>query len=559
MASGNSVSHLIVRQGATYPYLHVQEQVCWSVGREGRLRSRRNQLCGTQDLPTTAFCAMPGDVLEAAPHLRSKAIRASHSLRHGTFRILETGKHVNFVLVPEDFTPESGTLVSEVLRAHGLSEPEIAFYFHKGGQIGDGSTVVHERMRAVLDGISDACAQTKSLYLLRQPFTGNVLSEMVCESAAKTGAAAEICPVMGLFHLGCLTTVDRSLPPDPRPSLQLPEWGGRTYLEQMAAHKRSLETPGGQAEEKPHGSKSLPPEVACLKATWDAQRVLVMETIMRPEATAASAKEVSSTIDVSCSMTDWEEKMSSEDPEGRCKDCAELAMLDRVTHAVVFAGSFPGHPINEDGSVGDYSETGCHPHLGRGCIPDVSQSCATQLLFADMLNKHYPTGIIAAGGTKPLFKASLECLKSGRPLFCFRGTGGSSDTIATLIDFGKIKKGSLDRPPATTHQLEQFILQHLSASSCSWPFEWLWRDARAMARNFPEHFNPAAALVIEVGEASGGDADVSGTHFSALAGDSVDALQDQITQVMHIHIHIHMHMHIHMHTGPDHPGDGVGL
>ena len=39
-------------------------------------------------------------------------------------------------------------------------------------------------------------------------------------------------------------------------------------------------------------------------------------------------------------------------------------------------------------------------------------------------------------------------------------------------------------------------------------------------------FNPAAALVIEVGETAGGSDDVSLTHFSAVAGDSVDMLQD---------------------------------
>ena len=72
--------------------------------------------------------------------------------------------------------------------------------------------MTENRIHAVLDGIADACAQTKSLFLLRQPFKGNVLAELVCDSARKRGN----CPVLGLFHPGTLSFIDESKPPDTR-------------------------------------------------------------------------------------------------------------------------------------------------------------------------------------------------------------------------------------------------------------------------------------------------------------------------------------------------------
>ncbi len=156
---------------------------------------------------TTAFAE---DGLQEG--LRTKAVSASHTLRHGTFRITETNKLVNFVLVPEDFDPESGDVVGDALAALGLTRPDIAFYFHKGGKLSE-QRVVDQRVSAVMDGISAACAQTHSIYMIRQPYEGNRLAEIVCKSAA---AAGEDCPILGLFHLGNLTRIDESRDADVR-------------------------------------------------------------------------------------------------------------------------------------------------------------------------------------------------------------------------------------------------------------------------------------------------------------------------------------------------------
>ena len=126
-------------------------------------------------------------------------------------------------------------------------------------------------------------------------------------------------------------------------------------------------------------------------------------------------------------------------------------------------------------------------------------SSSTQKAFADAVVEQLPTGIISAGGTKPLFDSCIDCLRLGRPVFCFRGTGGSTETIAKLIDFGNLKKGRHGRPGASPKQLENFIAREFTAESQL----LYWREAKALACNFPEHFNPSAALVIEVGAPDG--------------------------------------------------------
>lgn len=475
-----------------------------------------------------------------AEGLRTKAVGVAHTLRYGTFRMTETNKLLDFVLVPEDFSPESGDPVGEVLKALGLTKPDIAFDFHKGGKLADGVPVVDQRVRAVMDGISAACAQTHSIYMLRAPYAGNRLAEIVCKSAQQQGPD---CPVVGFFHLGTLTRIDPSREEDKRDEEFCQKLASRhQYLKKKAQNQET----GGGAElgpepEDPYealdecykqGQPGLP-----IKECWDAQRVMVYDSVLHPNATAGSVKEVGTTIDVSCQPTMVEELLAKARAAGdrfpnSSKDY-HIAMLDKVTHAVVFADQdFPGKKKakgEEEGQI----------------VPNVTQGCDTQNNFADMLQDQLPTGVIAAGGTRPLFDSCVECLKAGRPIFCFRGTGGSSSTIAKLIDFGKLKKGQpagaglQSRPPAGKKKLEEFIAREFSPDA---PVTGdardfgptvqrnILRDARALACNFPEHFNPASALVIEVGAPEGKEFAL--TKFSPEAGDSVDILQDQITKVM---------------------------
>ena len=463
-------------------------------------------------MPSTAEGPMGEDSLQEG--LRTKAVTSSFSLRHGTFRITETNKLLNFVLVPEDFEPESGDVVSEALAALGLTKPDIAFYFHKGGKLAE-QRVVDQRVSAVMDGISAACAQTNSIYMLRQPYEGNRLAEIVCKSAAQAG---DDCPILGLFHLGTLTRIDESRDADVRDDAFFEKLSAFTEYQsdkkkgKEAGEAGEPEVDIGPEPEDPwpsvgyeEGQTGLP-----IFRKWDAQRVLVGDTVMNPTATASSLKEVGITIDVSCRQTAVEQAMLEATGNGT----TGLAMLDRVTHAIVFADKiFP----TAKGSKG----------LTEGeLLPDATQSSPTQFAFASAVAEQCPTGIIAAGGSKPLFDSCIECLRLGRPVFCFRGTGGATETIAKLIDFGVLKKGRHGKPPAKPKQLENFIAREFTAEKKLLH----WREARALACNFPEHFNPSAALVIEVGAPEGSR--FSLTNFSPEAGDSVDLLQDQITKVM---------------------------
>ena len=54
--------------------------------------------------------------------------------------------------------------------------------------------------------------------------------------------------------------------------------------------------------------------------------------------------------------------------------------------------------------------------------------------YCDLFLEHYATSVIACGGTNPIFNVSLNCIKSNRSLFTFRGTSGSANVLARLYD-----------------------------------------------------------------------------------------------------------------------------
>lgn len=80
-----------------------------------------------------------------------------------------------------------------------------------------------------------------------------------------------------------------------------------------------------------------------------------------------------------------------------------------------------------------------------------------QVRFRD----EYKAGILAAGGTKPLFRQATNCLRTSLPLFIFEGTGGTTDDIAKILHFqdaildaeleGTEEWYSLEVPSALSH------------------------------------------------------------------------------------------------------------
>ncbi len=477
----------------------------------------------------------------AAPAVQPKSFASLRTLRHGTFRV-DKSKLVNFVLVPDGYRPEKGTIVSEVLSALGVAEPDLAFLFHKGKDVpctatlpctttqdvlatveSDAKTphfnasasssasgqdeVVCNRVQTVLDGIADACAQTNSIFLLRQPFQGNKLSEMVCKAARNQGD----CPVVGLFHLGNFSRIDPTRPADPRDESSIKLI--KEMEDRKPANKDHFPEPEVElfstADGMTWGEKLLYSNFDSGRG-WDLQRVSVRSSILNEGgATATSAKEVSNFIDVSCKLTRVE-RMGVEIMK---RSGSKLPLLREVTHVVIFGDEPPDHP---DGSH----------------CPDFTQSSQAQVAFCEEFQKEYPVGIIAAGGTLPLLRSAIDCLKSGKPLFCFSGTRGSSDVIAKLIEFGKLKK-QVESGAKADEDLQTFINHKLKAGvEHGWTSSMMpkaWKMGMVMAQNFPESFHEESSLLIDV---SAQGAAISLTKYSDSAGASVDRLQDQITRVM---------------------------
>ena len=85
----------------------------------------------------------------------------------------------------------------------------------------------------------------------------------------------------------------------------------------------------------------------------------------------------------STEMSGYEEAWMS--TFGDHTDIITAGLLTKVTHALVF-------------------ETG-----------------AKRSEFTNSFLAAYPTGVIVAGGTHPIYKRCIECFKTGRPVFIFEG------------------------------------------------------------------------------------------------------------------------------------------
>ena len=58
-----------------------------------------------EEAASIATSATPTSSPELPDYVRPKPVAATHTLRHGTFRVTESNKLVNFVLVPEGLKP----------------------------------------------------------------------------------------------------------------------------------------------------------------------------------------------------------------------------------------------------------------------------------------------------------------------------------------------------------------------------------------------------------------------------------------------------------------------
>ena len=412
--------------------------------------------------------------------------------------ICNDATYKDFVYVPRDWEPpkDKGSRVQQAMKALGVDIPDIVFFFDKGHNVdehrsdgtilaGTEATVTHgnarvveERVRAVVDGISEACGQTASLYVLQQAFYYNRLAKIAIESAA----SHDFCPSLSMLTPDELHYLDPSRDEDTRTLVHFQEQKAK-----MEGQRETLLSAGDQL---------IP-----WADSGDRQKVKATEETIR-KVVKPDPKEISQAVPVTTVPTAAERAFYEVFGDSGC----EPGPLEQVHHILVFA------------------------------------TRAERERFATEVLKELPTGIILAGGVGSSYDRAIACLKNGHPIFVFRGTGGAADVIADLIEFGTrrtrafIAEGSSTTvaPMFTSdEEAREFIearFPPLGSICCLPGFEATANDivpkARVFAQSFPERFNPDATLVINVGAAEGElSLPLSGTF-------GVDALQAKITRVM---------------------------
>ena len=460
--------------------------------------------------------------------LKQKRLEASQGLRHGTF-LCDGSTIKNFVYVPSRYNPPEGA-IEGVLKALGLDPPQLAFSYDKGYGIAPPSAgdaglaltcagacmppdapnkrLIEERVRAVLDGISDACAQTSSIHVLQRPFLTNKLSELVCDSCR--GRAG--CVTLGMFTAESFTSLAAPGTDEAKKEAELLKRGGGVVRPEGGGTAAAISEDESEMVGLFHEASQVRAE---LERQWQADPDLVrhadrVKKAVSPNgprrttldksvfeekgATEATAKEVTRVIEVSTETSEYEEAWLS--TFGDRVNIISSGLLPKVTHALVFET--------------DKKRT----ELAEGFLAA------------------YATGIIVAGGTAPVYRKSVQCLKTGRPVFIFEGTGGTSKVVARLVRLGKL----LDNPKGRDSKEVQAYIDDkfpLEPSQSSPDGDVIaeatmkcLKEARTVALNFPERFNKDAVLSIPVGVDEQSDGNVSGSSFS------VEKLQDDITKVM---------------------------
>jgi len=144
----------------------------------------------------------------------------------------------------------------------------------------------------------------------------------------------------------------------------------------------------------------------------------------------------------------------------------------------------------------------------------VFSSDAQREAFNTLYQTTFATGLLMAGGTNPILRRSIQCMQTGSPLFVFKGTGGTSEQAASLLEFHKKAfEGEVKLSGSEADALAREMFSHVAQSTTR------MGDSLALqsALDFPETFNPQAALLIDLNK----DGRVQ-----------VEKLQDDITKVM---------------------------
>ena len=99
-------------------------------------------------------------------------------------------------------------------------------------------------------------------------------------------------------------------------------------------------------------------------------------------------------------------------------------LKDEVTHLVQVSTQATKHETRRAEVIGFLQIDG--GLIGRCTHALVFSSTSDREKYAKLFRRTFPTGLLVAGGTKPIFDKAIECINTSNPLFVFKGTSGTA-------------------------------------------------------------------------------------------------------------------------------------
>ena len=137
-------------------------------------------------------------------------------------------------------------------------------------------------------------------------------------------------------------------------------------------------------------------------------------------------------------------------------------------------------------------------------MPDLNVNLTHLLIFEEESDRDYfdmvvqqsiPLGLLCAGGTNPLFRASVKALSNGNPLFVFKHTARTGHCFSSLIEYhADTQKGSTLKLEEVQSIEDRIQPQGKNVYEVLENFPDL---CTAIAHNWPENYNESCVLHID--------------------------------------------------------------
>ena len=519
--------------------------------------------------------------------VQDKDHEVPEGLRYGEF-LADGVDKVKFVYVPDNFEAEDDqSMIDQVLEALDIPNPQLTFFYDKGTSLAPGNCetnsgtyryplptsdpsckLVAERVSQVLDGINEACGQTKSMHLLARPFAGNELSRMVCDSVRqRKGTIA-----LGLFNATEFSVVDRDAPPekcgedgcrlfpfDPSSEsktrdgdlaflashgVEVREADGRVFVDGLREDndgygKERYVVPVRLAENR--GSRGFhweenayfppqPPRCVPGSALDAAVKNSINDAAVKHAINDAAVKNASK---VDHQLPFWKTKGQMDararfySRDGHRPDGRRTFLTPRVFQECTKASPAEVTKfIKVDVRPTNFESAESAFFGAMGVQGGLLRNVTHVLVFAgdggrrdDFIQRffsRFDAGVVVAGGTGPVYDKAVQWgINGGRPLFVLHGSGGTAAPLASMISVGMQR---VVGQPA--HLIAGFIerefnpLKNKKLNGAHERVEQAHVDACAVT----DRFNPETALIIDISE--------------SVQTLKIDRMQDDITAVM---------------------------